>query len=144
MIAEAGVLPKQTIDFSVPNPSATAQLSLPLYQGAGYRADYKTWSLLVDGGFMKFDLQLGQAIPVRLTLSVAAALVNGKANCPISIDVNGQNLVSGYSDTNANFHDVSWEIPESMLRSGSNSIVVTLDHGASTQLFINAATVSGE
>jgi len=45
-----GILTKQTIDFSVPNPSATSQFSLPLYQGAGYREDFKTWSLLVMAG----------------------------------------------------------------------------------------------
>jgi hypothetical protein len=37
-----GILPEQTIDFSVPNPQATAQFSLPLYQGAGYLGDFHT------------------------------------------------------------------------------------------------------
>ena len=141
---DQAVLSTQTIDFTVPNPSATAQLSMPLYQGAGYRADFKTWSLLVNGGFMRFNLSLGQAVPVQYTLSLAAALVGGQANCPISITVNGSVFVSGYSDKNANFHLQTWEIPQSLLRAGDNTIQVTLDASATTQLFINAVTVSGE
>lgn len=141
---ERAVLTKQTIDFSVPNPSATSQLSLPLYQGAGYRADYKTWSLLVNGGFMKFNLSIAEAEPVIFALSLAAALVGGKANCPISITVNSQSFISGYRDTNANFHEQLWTIPASMLKSGNNEIIVSLDMDASTQLFINAVTVSEE
>jgi hypothetical protein len=137
----AGVLPKQTIDFKVPNPSATAQLSLPLYQGAGYRADFKTWSLLVNGGFMLFNLNLSEAIPVAFTLSVAASLVNGQSNCPITITVNGAVFVKSYSDHNDNFHPVSWTIPAAMLHTGDNRIQVTLDASATTQLFINATTV---
>jgi hypothetical protein len=137
----AGILPQQTIDLSVPDPKATAQLSMPLYQGAGYRADFKTWSLLQNGGFMRFSLKISESIPVLLTLNVCASLVDGKANCPITITVNDAVLVKSYSDHNPNFHPVSWTIPASLLRAGDNRIQVTLDASASTQLFINAITV---
>jgi hypothetical protein len=136
--ADKPVLPSQTIDFTVPNPSATAQLSLPLYQGAGYRADFKTWALLRNGGFMKFNLRVGQAIPVLLQGSLCASLVDGKANCPISITVNGRTFVASYADTNPNFHPMSWTIPEDMIVAGDNTIVFQLLDSASTQLFINA------
>jgi hypothetical protein len=136
-----GVLPRQTIDFSVPNPSQTSQLSLPLYQGAGYREDFKTWSLLVSGGFMRFRLEISDEIPVDFILNVCASLVNGQANCPISIRVNGQPFVNSYSDHNANFHDVDWTIPANLLHTGDNEIIVTLDFSATTQLFIKAVTV---
>lgn len=134
-------LPNQTINFSVPNPSATANLSLPLYQGAGFRADFKTWSLLQGGGFMKFNLSLPTAIPVSWTMSVCASLVNGQANCPISISVNGKAFVRSYSDHNPNFHLVSWMIPAGLLTKGNNEVIVTLDQSATTQFFINAVTV---
>lgn len=134
-------LHQQTVDFSVPNPSATSNLSLPLYQGAGYRADFKTWSLLQDGGFMKFNLALDTAIPVSWTMVVCASLVNGVSNNPISITVNGASFVNSYSDHNANFHDVNWTIPANLLKAGNNEIIVTLDQQASTQLFIQAVTV---
>jgi hypothetical protein len=93
---------------------------------------------------MRFNLSLGQAIPVTFTLSLAAALVDGKANCPISITVNGSSFVSGYNDTNPNFHEQPWTIPQDRLHAGDNTIQVTLDLSATTQIFINAVTVSGE
>lgn len=136
-----GILPNQTIDFSVPNPKATAQLSLPLYQGAGYRPDFKTWSLLVCGGFMKFNLTLPQAIPVDLTLTLCASLVGGQANCPITITVNGQSFVNSYSDHNPNFHQQKFVIPQTLLHPGDNEIIIRLDYSATTQLFIQAVTV---
>jgi len=135
------VLPNQTIDFSVPNPAQTANLSLPLYQGAGYREDFKTWSLLVNGGFMKFNLKLSEAVPVEWTMNICASLVDGKANCPISMTVNGKAFVNSYSDHNANFHDESWTIPTELLVQGDNTIIVSLDNTATTQLFIRAVTV---
>ncbi|GAB5399151.1 MAG: hypothetical protein Aureis2KO_07360 [Aureisphaera sp.] len=134
-------LKKQTIDFSVDNPKATKNLSLPLYQGAAYRADFDTWSLIQSGGFMKFNLSLSEAIPVEWTMNICAALVNGKANNPISITVNGKSFVNSYSEHNANFHDVSWVIPSSLLQKGDNEVRVILDSSATTQLFIKAVGV---
>lgn len=141
---DQAVLSMQTIDLSVPDPKATVQLSMPLYHGAGYRSDFKTWSILSSGGFMRFQLSLGQAIPVTFALSLAASLVGGKANCPISITVNGWSLVAGYNDTDPNFHKKVWTIPQDRLHMGDNTIQVTLDLPATTQVFINAVTVSGE
>ncbi len=134
-------LKAQTIDFSVADPKRTENLSLPLYQGAEYRNDFDTWSLVQGGGFMKFNLSLTEAIPVAFTMNICAALVNGKANCPITITVNGKVFVKSYSEHNANFHDVTWTIPGSMLQVGNNEIVVSLDTSATTQLFIKAVGV---
>jgi len=136
-----GILPKQTIDFSVSKPQATAQFSLPLYQGAGYRTDFKTWSLLVNGGFMRFNLSIVEPIPVTLNMGLCAAAVGGVANCPISITANGNSVVSGYRDTNLNFHLQAFQFNKNWLKAGNNEIVVSLDQNASTQMFINAATV---
>lgn len=134
-------LEKQTVNFSVANPSATSNLSLPLYQGAGFRADFSTWSLLQDGGFMKFNLALDTAIPVMWEMTVCASLVNGVSNNPISITVNGNKFVNSYSDHNCGFHTVQWTIPANLLQAGNNEVIVSLDQTASTQLFIQAVTV---
>jgi hypothetical protein len=136
-----GILPKQTIDFSVPNPQATAQFSLPLYQGAGYRPDFHTWALLVNGGFMKFNLNIAEPIPVTLTLELCAAAVGGVANCPISITANGNSVVKGYRDTNLNFHPQAFQLNKNWMKAGNNEIIVSLDQNASTQMFIKAATI---
>lgn len=136
------LLPSQTINFSVPNPSQTANLSLPLFQGAGFRSDFSTWSLLENGGFMQFNLNLSAPCRVAWGMSVCAALVNGVSNNPVSITVNGFPFITGYSDHNANFHPVQWVIPPSLLKAGNNNITVTLDSSASSQLFIQSVTVS--
>jgi len=141
---DQAVLREQTIDFSVPNPVATAQLSMPLYQGAGYRPDFRTWSLLVNNGYMKFNLDVATPVPVNLTLGLCASLVQGKADCPISIMANGKSVVKGYRDTDCNFHRKSFTISADCLIPGKNDIVISLDGNASTQMFINAVTVSGE
>lgn len=141
---DQAVLQPQTIDLTIPNPMCTAQLSMPLYQGAGYRQDFKTWSLLVNGGFMKFQLALADPIPTTLTLGLCAALVQGRANCPITITANGRPVVTGYADTDANFHPKTFQIQPEWLVAGNNEIKISLDANASTQIFINAITVSGE
>lgn len=139
-----GVVSEQTIDFSIPDPKPTTQLSMPLYQGAGYREDFHTWSLLENGGFMKLNLNIPVPTPVTLNMGLCAALVDGKANCPFSIKVNDNFIVKGLRDNNCNFHQVAFKIEESLLKAGDNEIIISLDGDASTQLFIKAATVSGE
>jgi hypothetical protein len=131
------LLPSQSIDLTVPDPWATEQLGLPLYRGAGYRADLRTWSLLPAGGFLRFHLCLPAPVPVQWTPTLAAGLVGGRINCPISITVNGKPLVASYAETSASFHPVTWVIPASLLAAGNNTIQMTLLGTATTPLFIN-------
>jgi hypothetical protein len=138
------ILPNQTIDLSVSDPSQTQNLSIPLYQGAGYRPGYHCWALLVDGGFIKLNLNLPEAIDVDFSMRVAAALVNGKADCPITITVNGSILVQGYRDTNANWHEVSWVIDKTKVKPGDNEIRITLDMDATTQFWMQSISVGNE
>jgi len=139
---DQAVLSDQTIDLSVPNPSQTSQLSMPLYQGAGYRADFKTWSLLVNNGFMRFQLDIAEAIDVQLSLSICSALVNGVANSPSTVTVNGSDFWN-LDPKNSNFGTVKKTIPASSLNAGSNIIELTLDGSATGQLFINSIGVYG-
>ncbi|MCC4770493.1 hypothetical protein FXV91_09930 [Methanosarcina sp. DH2] len=137
-----GELLEQTIDFSIQDPKPTAQLSMTSHQGAGYREDFHTWSLLENDGFMKLNLNIPVPIPVTLTMGLCAALVDGKADCPFSIKVNGNFIVKGSRDNKCDFHPVEFTINESLLKAGDNEIIISLERDASTQLFINAATVS--
>lgn len=142
--AAAGpTLPLQTIAFNVSNPSATANYSLPLYQGAGFRSDFSTWAILQSGGFMKFNLQLPSQQGAVLIYEFCSSTVNGQSNCPITITVNGQAIVSGFDPHNPNFYGVAWYVSASLLQAGANEIIVTLDQSASTQVFMRAAGVVG-
>lgn len=130
----------QIIDFSVPNPSQTADYSLPLYQGAGYRADFATWAILQVGGFMKFNLNVSALTEngVILTFEMASSTVDGKSDCPISITVNGTEIVSNYDPHISSFYWASWYVPADIINQGANEVIVSLT-GGSTQVFIKAA-----
>ena len=130
----------EKIDFSVPNPSATAHFSLPLYQGASYNGQYSSWWINYVGGFMRFKLNLPTLCGTALILRLCSSLVDGKSDCPITITVNGQTLVSGWDPHNGNFYNKSWYMPTTMLRQGDNEIVVTLS-GGSTAVFLQAASI---
>ncbi len=135
-------LPSQTMNFSVANPTPSANLSLSKSQGAGFRSQYNTWSLMESGGFMQFNLQLTNPVRVAWSMTVCAALVDGKANNPISISVNGFSFIPDYVDQNPHFHTVNWSIPPSLLKAGDNAISVTLLNSASSQFFIQAVSVA--
>ncbi|HYI08122.1 MAG TPA: hypothetical protein VEK57_03540 [Thermoanaerobaculia bacterium] len=144
VVAASGpTIPLQTIAFNVPHPSATANYSLPLYQGAGYRSDFSTWAILQSGGFMKFNLQLPSQQGAVLIYELCSSTTGGQSNCPITITVNGTAIVSGFDPHNPNFYGVAWYVSASLLQAGANTIVVTLDSSATTQVFMRAAGAVG-
>ena len=130
----------QIIDFSVPNPSQTANYSLPLYQGAGYRADFSTWALLQVGGFMKFNLDVN--VPsdegVILTFELSSSTIDGKSDCPTTISVNGTEIVKNYDPHIASFYWASWYVSPDIIKQGDNEVIISLT-GGNTQVFIKAA-----
>jgi len=130
----------QIIDFSVPNPSQTGNYSLPLYQGAGYRADFATWALLEVGGFMKFNLDVNSPANegVVLTFEMCSSTVDGKSDCPTTITFNGTEVVSNYDPHIASFYWASWYVVPDLIKQGANEVLVTLT-GGNTQVFIKAA-----
>jgi hypothetical protein len=98
-----------------PRPGAHRVARAAAPPGAGYRADLRTWSLRPAGGFLRFHLCLPAPVPVQWTPTLAAGLVDGRINCPISITVNGKPLTASYAETSASFHPVTWVIPAKLL-----------------------------
>lgn len=131
---------KQTIDFSVPNPVATANYSLPLYQECDFNGAYRCWSINFVDGFFKFNLRLSQKQGVNLIFQLCSSVVNGVSNCPINIIVNGQLLVSGFDPHIINFYDMVWSVPAAMLNTGDNEIILKLI-GGNTKVFMRYAIV---
>ncbi len=141
------VLLTQSLDLSVDPPvckpgNPCANLTLTSTAGAIYRSDFNTWSLVGSSEGITLDLNLTAPLPVVLTFNVAAALVAGQPNSPVSILVNGDTLVRKYADTNPNFHPVAWKIPTSLVQAGSNTVKIALTPDATVQYFINAITVA--
>ena len=112
--------------------------------GAVYRETYNTWALdKVNGTGLSFTLGLSHPTMVQLGLRTAAALVNKKSNNPIQITVNGSDLFSGaHTDTNDQWHQIYWNIPQALLKKGANTIDVKLAASATTQYFVQQATVT--
>lgn len=137
------ILPKQTMDFSVPTPKPTGQISMTCHQNTVYREDFKTWSFM-DGGIIKFNLVIAKPIIVDFTLRLCAADVDGVANCPYSISVNGHTVVSGCLDSNDHWHDTNYVFDKNWMKEKNNEIIISLDKDATTQLFLKTVTVWGE
>ncbi|KAF6244927.1 phosphatidylinositol-specific phospholipase C domain-containing protein [Nitrosopumilus sp. b2] len=131
---------KQTIAFTTPNPSATANYSLPLYKGCDYNSQYNCWSINYVNGFFKFNLNLPKKQGVNLIFQLCSALVHGTSNCPINITVNGKLLVSGFDPHISSFYDMVWSVPSDMLQAGDNEIILSLS-GGHTQVFMRYAIV---
>jgi len=131
---------KQTINFSVANPSATENFSLPLYNYCDYEPAYRCWSIGRVNGFFKFNLSLPQQQGINLVLQLCSSIYNGVMNCPISISVNGNLLVSAFDPHIDDFYDMVWSVPASMLNAGNNEIIVTLIGGTS-KVFLRYAIV---
>tara|TARA_R110002051_G_scaffold324773_2_gene423681 strand:+ start:69339 stop:70694 length:1356 start_codon:yes stop_codon:yes gene_type:complete len=131
---------KQTINFTTPDPAATANYSLPQYVGCGFNPPYTCWTIATVGGYFKFNLRLDQQQGVNLIFQLCSSLVNGTTNCPINITVNDTLLVSGFDPHITSFYDMVWSVPASMLRAGDNEIVMTLSGGFS-QVFMRYAIV---
>ena len=125
----------ETINLNTPSPSATSIFSMPLYQGASFNSQYGTWWINYVGGFMRFNLNLsGQDmsnIGVVINCILCSTTVNGVSNCPLTISVNGTNVVVNWDNHNNNFYSISWAVPLNLLNSGSggNTIQFTLTGG---------------
>ncbi len=140
-------LSKPSLNVPVAADTATGSSTITSFTltslGASvYRDQYKTWSLNSGNG-LSFSLALTHLGSVQLGFVTAAALVNGQANNPIQISVNGQNLLtSAFADTNPNWHTVYWNIPQSMLKATSNTVEFKLDSSATSQYFVRQASVA--
>ncbi|WP_138429826.1 phosphatidylinositol-specific phospholipase C domain-containing protein [Fodinibius saliphilus] len=140
MLQTVNTKSKQTIDFTVPNPSKTTNYSLPLYQGCDYNSQYDCWSINYVNGFFKFNLELPKKQGVNLIFQLCSATVHGKSNCPIDITVNGELLVSSFDPHIDHFYDMVWSVPADMLKAGDNEIVMKLV-GGHTKVFMKYAIV---
>lgn len=138
----------QTVDLSNEEPQCLVggnpcvNLSVTSLEGAIYRADFNTWSLIGNGLPLTLNIELDKPMPLSLTFNVAASLVGGATNSPVTIKVNEKVLVSKYADTDPNFHPVAWKIPVSMVQAGSNTVDIRLTRDATAQYFINRVTLS--
>jgi hypothetical protein len=136
-------IPAQAVDLTVPNPKRTQNLSLPLMQGCEFNPEFKGCQIIVDEGFLKFNLELPSTQTIRLTLNQASMLVGGTSDNPVTITVNDYTLIRSADDHISNFHDVTYSITSQWLHQGNNSIRIQLDQNARTRITFKSVGVAG-
>ena len=135
--------PAQAVDLTVPNPKRTQNLSLPLMQGCEFNSEFKGWQIVVDEGFMKFNLELPSAQNIRLTLNQCSMTIGGTSDNPVTITVNDYTLIRSSDDHNSQFHDVTYMITSQWLHQGNNSIRILLDQNARTRITFKSVGLAG-
>jgi hypothetical protein len=136
-------IPAQAVDLTVPNPKRTQNLSLPLMQGCEFNSEFKGCQIVVDEGFLKFNLELASTQNIRLTLNQASMTVGGTSDNPVTITVNDYTLIRSLDDHNSHFHDVPYIITSQWLHQGNNSIRIQLDQNARTRVTLKSVAVAG-
>jgi hypothetical protein len=136
-------IPAQAVDLTVPNPKRTQNLSLPLMQGCEFNSEFKGFQIVVDEGFLKFNLELPSTQNIRLTLNQSSMTVAGTSDNPVTITVNDYTLIRSSDDHNSHFHDVPYIITSQWLHQGNNSIRIQLDQNARTRITLKSVSVAG-
>ena len=136
-------IPAQAVDLTVPNPKRTQNLSLPLMQGCEYNTEFKGCQIIVDEGFLKFNLELPSTQNIRLTLNQASMTVGGTSDNPVTITVNDYTLIHSADDHISHFHDVTYLITSQWLHQGNNFIRIQLDQNARTRVTFKSVGVAG-
>lgn len=136
---------KQTIDLSVASPVNTSNLSFPkqIKSNVIFNDSSNCWQGTAPDASIVINLIVPPPVRgVNLILSLCSSTVNGIANSPISISINGSTLVSNCIVTNTGFIPFGWYIQPSLLGSGLNIIQITLQSEQNvTPICINSATV---
>ena len=136
-------IPAQAVDLTVPNPKRTQNLSLPLMQGCEFNSEFKGCQIVVDEGFLKFNLELASTQNIRLTLNQASMTVGGTSDNPVTITVNDYTLIRSADDHISHFHDVAYLITSQWLHQGNNFIRIQLDQNARTRITFKSIGVAG-
>lgn len=126
----------ESVEFSGASPTASAHFALTQSANAAYNPADNAWTLDAPGGSVEFRLSLPVLHGVALILYASGA----GADTPLTIRVNGVNLVESFDALGPSFATVSWYMPETLLKTGDNSIVVSVP-GATTPALLSVAYV---
>ncbi len=139
-LRSAGVVITQSMDFSIPAPTPTANYSLAQSQGCSFSSQYKCWTADVVGAFFKFKLTLDQPQDIQLLFQLCSSLVEGKTDCPVTLTVNGIVLVNNFDPHIVNFYGIGWTANAGILKAGANDVLLRLA-GGHTKVFLRSAGI---
>ncbi|MCP4221491.1 MAG: hypothetical protein GY765_43105 [bacterium] len=129
------------LDLSVAEPVPAPSFSMGANKGAVYDKDKKTWWINEIGGYIAFKLKLQTLHGINLILKLQSIAVSEKSDCPITISVNGANIVENFDPNIYTFYNQSFYLPLSYLQVGDNEIKVQLPDGT-TGVYLQAATAT--
>ncbi len=132
----AGGLPSsQTITFNSAAPTPTSLFSPSPAGGHGnYQKQYNAWSM---SGPVQYTLDLSQPCLLQVVFSVAEMNVNGVVPATLTLTVNG-NQLPPVTDSNDNYHAVTFLVPASATISGINN----LNLSTTTTILLQSVTAS--
>jgi hypothetical protein len=140
---DQAILHPQTIDLSKSTIVNADNLKKVSSSSFYFRSDFSTWSFY-DRGVIVFEFDVCEPLNVNMTLVLCSSLSGGTSNCPITATINSIVLLKGFDDHNPNFHPVVVKIDASKVKMGKNQIQISLDPNATTQMFFQKITISGE
>jgi len=136
-------MPIETLYFTSIAPAPTQHLSVAASQQALYVPQYNGVVFQAAGAYIGLQLDLTNinlaGTGVTLNLLLGSENPSAYPRCPLSIIVNGQNIVINWDGTLASYNTISWAIPPSVLNQGVNAIILTVSAGSS-YLVIQEAT----
>jgi hypothetical protein len=128
----------ETIEFSGASPTASAHFALLNSANAVYSAGSNAWALNAPGGSVELKLTL----PVLHGVAIILRLSGNASDSPVTVSVNGVNLVENFAPSTSGFANMSWYVPETLLTPGDNSIVVKVPGGTTPALLAAAYIMS--
>ena len=131
----------ESIDFFLEKPISRSSLKLEQTVGCNYRSDMSAWEIKDSRGYFEFTINLGEKHGVGIVLRSCSSLVNGSTNCPITVSINGNNLITGYDPHQVHWYDKLFYIPPTMMTVGDNTLRVQAD-GGSTVFFLQKVILS--
>ncbi len=140
---DQAILNPQTIDLSKPVIVDAINLKKVSSSMFYFRNDFSTWSFY-DRGTIVFEFDVCEPLSVNMTLVLCSALVGQTTNCPITATINSIVVLKSFDDHNTGFHPVTVKIDASKVKLGKNQIQISLDPNATTQMFFQKITISGE
>jgi hypothetical protein len=134
-----------TVDFH--NESLSVNQAGLSMKGAYYNEHYGNSWLLHHPGYSSIDVTTDIKKDVRrdysLDLVHLSSLVNGQSLSQITIEVNGQKVVSGYNPNNGNYIRDSFDITPYIV-DGQNTVRISFDSSSRSNYWIQSLAIQAK
>lgn len=131
----------EKISLKSSNISSSDNLKFEEHKGSVFYKDLKTWMINAANGFFSFTYQLKDRKDIVLNLILRSTSNKDIVHCPISISVNGNIIEQGFDPKEKKFYAHSWRIPQDRIRTGGNTIKISLDKDATSAVLFKEIAI---